>query len=54
MKCNPEKCYVINISKKSKPNLFQYKLHNHVLESVKDSKCLGVTISNDLDWGPHL
>ena len=54
MKFNPEKCYVINISKKAKPNSFQYKLHNHILETVPDSKYLGVTLSSDLDWGPHI
>ena len=54
MKFNPEKCYVINISKKPKPNLFKYKLHDHTLETVKDSKYLGVTMCNDLDWGVHI
>ena len=54
MKFNPEKCYVINISKKTKPNVFKYKLHDHILETVEDSKYLGVSICNDLDWGVHI
>lgn len=54
MKFNPEKCYVINISKKKNPLKTNYLLHNHVLESVDSSKYLGVTISKDLDWGPHI
>lgn len=54
MNFNPDKCYVLNISKKSKTNLFKYKLHNQILETVPDSKYLGVTISNDLDWGQHI
>ena len=54
MNFNPEKCYVIHISKKSKPSSFDYILHNHVLEAVKDSKYLGLTISHDLDWGTHI
>jgi hypothetical protein len=33
---------------------FNYKLHNHILQPVDNSKYLGVTISNELDWGPHI
>jgi hypothetical protein len=29
-------------------------LHNHILQPVDNSKYLGVTISNDLDWGLHI
>lgn len=54
MKFNPEKCYTLHVSKKLKPTSFDYLLHNHTLESVKESKYLGVTISHDLDWGPHI
>ena len=54
MKFNPEKCYTLHVSKKLKPTNFNYKLHNHTLEAVKESKYLGVTISDDLDWGPHI
>ena len=39
MNFNPEKCYVIHISKK--PSAFDYILHNHVLEA--DSKYLGLS-----------
>jgi hypothetical protein len=53
MKFNPEKCYVIHVTKKKIPFKFNYKLHNHILQPVDNSKHLGVTISNDLDWGPH-
>jgi hypothetical protein len=31
-----------------------YLLHNHILQPVEHSKYLGVTIKNDLDWGPHI
>lgn len=34
---------------------FNYLFHNHtgILQPVKNSKYLGVAISNDLDWAPH-
>ena len=54
MKFNSEKCCVIHVSKKQIPLKFNYKLHNHILQPVENSKYLGVTISNDLDWGPHI
>ena len=54
MKFNPEKCYVIHVTKKKIPLKFDYLLHNHILQPVDNSKYLGVTISNDLDWGPHI
>ena len=54
MKFNPEKCYVIHVTKKKIPFKFNYKLHNHILQPVDNSKHLGLTISNDLDWGPHI
>ena len=54
MKFNPEKCYVIHVTKKKIPLELNYKLHNHTLQPVDNSKYLGVTISNDLDWGPHI
>jgi len=54
MKFNPEKCYVIHVTKKKIPFKLNYKLHNHTLQPVDNSKYLGVTISNDLDCGPHI
>ena len=42
MLCHP--CYQEENSLK-----FNYKLHNHILQPVDNSKYLGVTISNDLD-----
>ena len=54
MKFNPEKCYVIHVTKKKIPLKFDYSLHNYILQPVDNSKYLGVTISKDLDWGPHI
>ena len=54
MKFNPEKCLVIHVTKKKIPLKLEYKLHNHTLQPFHNSKYLGVTISNDLDWGPYI
>jgi hypothetical protein len=48
MSFNPDKCEIIHISRKQKPIIFQYTLHNQVLKSTSKAKYLGVTITNDL------
>jgi hypothetical protein len=54
MSFNADKCFTLHISKKRKPTEYNYLLHNQVLEVAKDSKYLGVTISNDLSWANHI
>jgi hypothetical protein len=44
MSFNPDKCEIIHISRKQKPIIFQYTLHNQVLKSKNKAKYLGVTI----------
>ena len=34
--------------------LFDYTLHQQKLEQVQSAKCLGVTITDNLDWGQHV
>jgi hypothetical protein len=34
MKFNPEKWYVINVTKKKIPLKFDYSLHNHILQTL--------------------
>ena len=34
--------------------LYSYKLSRQVLDEFKDSKYLGVTISDNLDWSKHI
>ena len=34
--------------------LFNYSLTGQVLEKVMDTKYLGVTLSNDLEWSKHI
>ena len=34
--------------------LFDYSLHNKTLEKVQSAKYLGITISDNMDWGQHI
>ena len=33
---------------------FEYSLHQQTLEQVQSAKYLGITITDDLDWGQHI
>ena len=33
---------------------FHYSLHNQSLENVQSAKYLGITISDNVDWGQHI
>ena len=48
------KCNIMRVSRMRLPFLYSYKLSGQVLDEVKDSKYLGVTISNNLDWSKHI
>ena len=55
MSYNPSKCNVTHMilhgkGKTPRPFDFEYHLHGQKLESVTNSKYLGVTISNNLSW----
>ena len=54
MAFNPDKCEVIRITKKKNPIIFDYKLHGITLQSTKNNKYLGLTISDDLTWSKHI
>ena len=34
--------------------LFDYSLHNQTLENVQSAKYLGITVSDNMDWGQHI
>ena len=34
--------------------LFDYSLHNQTLENVQSAKYLGITITDNMDWGQHV
>ena len=57
MRFNAAKCNIMRVSRMRLPFLYSYKLSGPVLDvvdEVKDSKYLGVTISDNLDWSKHI
>ena len=34
--------------------LFDYLLHNETLENVQSAKYLGITITDNMNWGQHI
>lgn len=54
MQFHPDKCTTLPVTRGKRPQHFDYSLHNHTLETVKNAKYLGVTISNDLKWERHI
>ena len=54
MKFHPDKCNVLSITKNRKLFKRNYTLRGHVLEQVSSTKYLGVTITSDLKWTPHI
>ena len=54
MEFNSDKCEVLRITRKRNPVIFPYKLHNKELNVTNAAKYLGVTISKDLNWSPHI
>ena len=54
MRFNAAKCNIMRVSRMRLPFLYSYKLSGQVLDEVKDSKYLGVPISDNLDWSKHI
>ena len=56
MKFNIAKCHSIGLTRHLPDNqiLFDYSLHQQRLEQVKFAKYLGITITDNLDWGQHV
>ena len=54
MDFNAEKCFVLNITRKRNPSKNKYSLKGQVLQTVKTTTYLGVEISDDLSWSPHI
>ena len=54
MRFNAAKCNIMRVSRIRLQFLYSYKLSGQVLDEVKDSKYLGVTISDNLDWSKHI
>ena len=56
MKFNVAKCHSMRVTRHppDKHIQFDYTLHQHRLEQIQSDKCLGLTITDDLDWGQHI
>ena len=54
MRFNAKKCYIMRISRKRSPSSFIYTLSNHPLEQVSQNPYLGVLLSENLKWAPHI
>ena len=54
MQFHPDKCNILPVTRSRKSNNFDYKLHDHVLERVSETKYLGVTIQSNLGWKKHI
>jgi hypothetical protein len=51
MNFNTKKCFVMSVKKKSS---FYYSLDNNILQGVNNLTYLGVLLSDDMKWGPHI
>ena len=51
---NSDKCEILRITRKRNPVIFPYELPKKELNVTNAAKYLGVTISNDLNWTPHI
>ena len=56
MKFNVAKCHSMRVARHPPDRhiQFDYTLHQQRLEQVQSAKYLGITISDDLDWGQHI
>ena len=54
MQFNADKFKVIRITNKRNPLTHDYDIHGTKLQTVKNAKFLGVTISLDLSWNTHV
>ena len=56
MKFNVAKCHSMRVTQHQhhKHILFDYSLDNQTLENVQSAKYLGITVSDNMDWGQHI
>ena len=56
MKFNVAKCHSMRVTRHQhhKHILFDHSLHNQTLENVQLAKYLGITISDNMDWGQQI
>ena len=56
MKFNAAKCHSMRVTRHQhhKQIHLDYSLHNQTLENVQSAKYLGITITDNMDWGQHV
>ena len=56
MKFNLAKCHSMRVARHQhhKQIFFDYSIHNQTLENVQSAKYLGITITDNMDWGQHV
>ena len=54
IKFHADKCNIIRLSRTRNPITKMYSLVGQVLKEVDQAKYLGITISSELDWSPHI
>ena len=56
MKFNVVKCHSLRVTRHQhhKQFLFDCSLHNQTLQNVQSTKYLGITISDNMDWGQNI
>ena len=56
MKFNVAKCHSMSVTRHppDKQIQFNYSLHQQRFEHVQSAKYLGITITDDLNWGQHI
>ena len=56
MKLNVAKCHSMGVTRHLPSNQihFNYSLHQQTLEQVESAKYLGITITDNLEWGQHV
>ena len=56
MKFYVAKCHSMRVTRDQhhKQILFDYSLHNQTFENIQSAKYLGITITDNMDWGQHV
>ena len=55
MKFNAKKCFIMSMHRSKKtPLTHMYELCGNFLSTVKEEKYLGVILSDDMSWAPHI
>ena len=54
MRFNDGKCHIMHISSSRVPLSFMYELCGQVLFSAEEAQYLGVTLTSELSWSPHI